>query len=104
MRSVALLFFVLGCSVQQDLGPAVTCPDVSASNNAGECDIVANSPCSDTAIYEIDCGDDGTCTCARNGMYSTSVIASDQASGYCDGFDVSRLHDLAADCGWNLNQ
>ncbi len=94
---------VVACGPSQDLGPAVTCSDVALTTDTGSCSLISNSPCSDNAIYEIDCQDDGTCTCAMNGNIAMSVIASDNASGFCATVTTSAFHDLAADCGWNLN-
>jgi hypothetical protein len=95
---------IIACGPSQDLGPAITCSDVSVSNQSGECDLVANKQCSDGSFYEIDCGDDATCSCIENGSPASSIFASDQSSGFCASFDVSQFHDLAAKCGWNLNQ
>jgi hypothetical protein len=94
---------VAACGPDQDLGPAVTCSDVSLTGDTGSCSLITNAPCSDSNIYDIDCQDDGTCTCDVNGNLSMSVIASDSPSGFCAGVTTASLHSLAADCGWNLN-
>jgi hypothetical protein len=98
-----VVFGFAACGPTQTLGPSITCSDVTASNQDGECDLVFNQQCSDQHFYEIDCGDDATCSCSRDGQQTMSIFASDQTSGFCSGFDVSELHTLAADCGWNIN-
>ncbi len=104
-----ILLSLVACGPTQNLGPAVTCTNVSVVNASGECDLVANEPCSDTSIYEIDCGDDSTCSCIENGVPGTSFLASNQTSGFCASFDATKLHDLATNCiaqdgtHWNIN-
>ncbi len=74
---------------------------MSASNEDGECDLVANSQCSDGHIYEIDCGDDGTCTCSVDGIQQMSILQT-ETTGFCTGFSIAQLQTLSADCGWDL--
>jgi len=98
-------FFVLlvACGPSQDVGPAVTCSNVSLTTNPGSCSLVANAPCSDSSLYEVDCQDDGTCTCTKDGNIVSSIIASDSPSGFCASVTTSSLHDIGVKCGWNLN-
>ena len=112
-RSASLLIVAaVACGPSVQLGPLVTCPNVIVANNAGECDLVTtnNQVCSDQQTYEINCGDDGTCTCVINGVIDGSpVFVSDQTSGFCATLTVSMYHSIAAMClqpgttGENLN-
>ena len=95
---------VVACGPSQDLGPAVTCSDITFANNGTDCGFEEPGVCSDTHAYAIQCEDDGTCTCAQDGHLVLSIIASDSPSGYCASLSDSSLHDLSAKCGWNLNQ
>jgi len=104
MKAAAcFVLVVVACGPSQDLGPAVTCSDISFTNNGTSCDFDEPSVCSDQQAYSIDCQDDATCTCSQNGHPITSIIASHSPSGYCASVDASSFHDLAAKCGWNLN-
>jgi hypothetical protein len=105
MKAGVLFLVVLGvaCGPSQDLGPAVTCSDVSLTTDTGSCSLIANSACSDGQLYEIDCQDDSTCTCTENGSIGASIIASNSPAGFCASVTTSAFHDLAAKCGWNLN-
>jgi hypothetical protein len=109
MRWVAFLIVSIGCAVQTQLGPAVTCPDVVLSTSPGGCDLVSNQICSDGFFYEVDCQDDGTCSCVQSGSVTGSMLAADVASGFCATLDASQMHDLASRCldknglGWNIN-
>jgi DNA-directed RNA polymerase alpha subunit len=104
MRSLLALSLLLvaACGPSTPTGPAVTCPDVQLETAAGSCDLVGTQQCSDGNFYEIDCQDDGTCTCSENGMITMSLFVED-GSGYCATFDASLFHSLSVDCGWNLN-
>jgi hypothetical protein len=100
------LLLVVACGPSTPAVPAVTCDNAQTQVGSGSCDIVGPSGsmlCSDGNFYEIDCQDDGTCTCSENGMITMSLFVTGQTSGYCATFDVSLLHSLSVDCGWNLN-
>jgi hypothetical protein len=106
MRSLLVLFvpFVVACGPSTPAAPPVTCPNVQQPETAaGSCDLVGENQCSDGNFYEIDCQDDGTCTCSQNGTYVTSFVAEDEPSGYCATFTPSLFHSLSVGCGWNLN-
>ena len=101
LRRAALFILSLGCS-SQPVGPAVTC-SMQVQAASGSCDLIAAQPCSDGQFYEIDCQDDGACTCVENASPTMSFNASTQPAGYCATFDASLAHDLGTKCGWNLN-
>jgi len=94
--------FLAACGPSKDNGPQITCPAIDATNTDGECDLVSNEQCSDGHFYEIDCGDDATCTCTIDGNQTMSIFASDQTSGFCTDFSTALLETLASDCGWNI--
>lgn len=105
-----LIFLSLAaCGPTENLGPAITCSDVSLVNASGECDLVASKQCSDGSFYEIDCGDDSTCSCIQNGVPATSFLASNQTVGFCASLDATKFHELATNCiasdntHWNIN-
>jgi hypothetical protein len=93
----------MACGPSTPPAPAVTCSNVQPEVSAESCDLVGEDQCSDGNFYEIDCVDDGTCTCSLNGIGVTSFIAEDVPSGYCATFSVSLFHSLSVGCGWNLN-
>jgi hypothetical protein len=99
-------FFVLcvECGPSQDLGPVVTCSDITYANNGTECGFDEPGVCSDGHAYGVNCQDDSTCTCAQDGHIDSAVIASNATSGFCASITKDSLHDLAAHCGFNLNQ
>ncbi len=105
MRSLLapLLPLVVACGPSTPTAPAVTCANVQPEVTAVSCDLVGENQCSDGNFYEIDCGDDGTCTCSLNGNDVSSFIAEEVTSGYCATFTVSLLNSLSVGCGWNLN-
>ena len=103
MKAALFALALVACGPSQDLGPAVTCPDMTFTNNGTDCGFVEPTACSDGSSYEINCEDDSTCTCTFNGFLQKSIIASNSTSGFCASESVSSLHDVAAKCGWNLN-
>jgi hypothetical protein len=102
MRAALLFVFALGCS-SQNLGPAITCSDIAFTNSGTDCSFVEPTDCSDGQAYGIECQDDATCTCLENGQAVTAFIASNTPTGYCANVTASSLHDLAKQCGWNIN-
>ena len=100
-RVLGLSLLLAGCT-SQSLGAPITCGDVKLSTDTGSCAFDTQSPCSDGKFYTIDCQDDSTCSCTMNGSLVTSIIAGDSTT-FCAGVDDSKLHELAADCGWNIN-
>jgi len=106
MRAAGLLFGVVAlvaCTTPTATGPVVTCPGIAVDNQNGECDLVSNSECSDDNFYEIDCGDDATCTCSENGnTVNQPVFVTDQASGFCATLSVNDLNSISQLCGLNL--
>ncbi len=99
----ALLFCgALACS-SQNLGPPVTCSNVSFDSSNGSCTFSANTACDDGHFYTIGCQDDSTCSCVRDTDPPISVIASNAQFGFCTTVTSTSLHDLAAKCGWNSN-
>ncbi len=100
MRFVLLLAScVIACSSGPST-PVVTCSNVTASASPGGCSLVAQTACSDGIFYEIDCQDDGTCTCTQDGMPGTAFITT---PNICTNLDTSKLHDLGTQCAWNLS-
>lgn len=100
-RYLPLLAVVFACGPSVPLGPQVTCPGVMVQQNAGECDLVTPSmeACSDQNFYEINCGDDATCTCVVNGQIAGSpVFVTNMTSGFCATLTVSMMHGIAAMC------
>lgn len=104
MRVHLFALAVVACGPSQDLGPAVTCADIVYSNSGADCGFDEPSVCSDSHAYSVDCQDDSTCTCSQDGHPITAIIASGSTSGFCASVTASSLHDLAAKCGFNLNQ
>ncbi len=95
---------VAACGPTVVLPDPVTCPSIKVSQNSGECDLVADQLCSDNLFYEVNCGDDSTCTCIQDGnLYGQPVLAGNMTSGFCAKLDASQLHHIAALCGLNLN-
>ena len=106
MRSLLLLVFgaLVACMASTTLAPPVTCPAIDVTQQNGECDLVATQKCSDNSFYEINCGDDSTCTCIQNGnLFGQPVLASDMTVGYCATLDASKLNQISVLCGLNLN-
>jgi hypothetical protein len=88
---------IIACTSSVTLSPPVTCPSVTVNNVNGECDLVVSGQCSDGNFYEINCGDDSTCTCIINGNLDGSpILVSDQSFGFCAGLTASMFHDLAS--------
>ena len=99
----SLALFLLACGPSVPLADPVTCPSVALSSQNGGCDLVADQQCSDGSFYEINCGDDGTCTCFQDTTYVKSFLDGNAAAGYCASFDATKLHELSVKCGLNLN-
>ena len=108
-RFVPALVWVFACTASVTLGPPIDCTGVKIVSNNGECDLVPTGACNDGHFYEVNCGDDSTCTCAIDGQLQTPVIASGKTSGFCATLTVAMMHDIAAQCtdpshpGDNLN-
>ena len=108
-RLLSLVVVVSACTASVTLGPPITCSSITLTNTNGECDLVPTQQCSDGNFYEVDCGDDGSCTCSFNGVAGSAVLASDQMAGFCATLTVAMMHDIAAKCadpnhaGDNLN-
>jgi hypothetical protein len=96
--SLLALIAIVACTSSVTLGPVITCSGVTLQNKNGECDLVPAGACSDGSFYEVNCGDDSTCTCVVNGNPDTPVLAANKTSGFCATLTVAMMHDIAALC------
>jgi hypothetical protein len=104
-RVLSLLAFIVivACTASVTLSAPVTCSMVKITTVNTECDLVPTVACSDGKFYEVDCGDDATCTCVINGILGTPILASNQKSGFCASLTVAKMHDIAAKCSDPMN-
>ena len=91
---------VVACTTSTTLPPAVTCNATLQTMPGVSCDFTTNNqPCSDGQVYEIDCQDDGTCSCSIEGVSVVDFIAdNDIMSGYCATVTMSDYAKLSQQC------